>query len=247
MDRKHGLRLWKRDYEVLKLLDSGLFGSGQLSRLFFSSRKKCSERMKKLFRAGLVGRFQRPLLDVRGKPEFVYCKKGKSVRGLFKVEHCLAVSEFFVLWKTWLKAVGSLVGEFFFEGVLPGLLDGSLVPDSVCVLRCGGKELLFFVEVDCGTESLLGGCYGFADKFGLYADLFDSGSYSEVFSGKTFRGFRVLVVFKSEARLKNFLKLVKEQGHDFVLACTFEKLDRFGVGGTCWSGVDKELCDVFGK
>jgi len=246
--KKIGIRLWKRDYDILRDLEHGLYSSGQLARLYFSSAKKCAERMKRLYDAGLVGRFPRPLLNVRGKPEFVYCGKGKTVRGFSKVEHGLAASEFYVLWKEWLGGVKGLDGVFSFDDTLPRLFGGALIPDGVFVLSRGSKKLLFFVEVDCGSESLSSfGAYGFADKFGLYAELFDSERYREIMGYTVLAGFRVLVIFRSEQRLKNFLDLAVKNNYDFVLASTFQRVQKFSVGGRCWSGVYKGRCDIFGK
>jgi len=246
MKAKCSVRLWKRDYDIVDLLGHGVFCSSQLARLFFSSRKKCAERMKKLFAKGLVGRFPKPLLDVRGKPEFVYCEKGKELRKLLKLRHGLAVSQFFVLWKVWLGSVKDFSGKYFFGNEIPKIADGCLVPDGAFVLKKGAKELLFFVEVDLGSESLRAfGGYSLEGKFSFYDDYFDSGRFRDDFRGD-FGSFRTLLVFDSEERLLNALDLVREHGCDFVLASTFERIQNRGVGGRCWFGVDG-VCDVFGK
>lgn len=225
------MRLWKRDYEILECLERGLFCTGQLAQVFFSSRKKCAERMKKLFEEGFVGRFQKPLLDVRGKPEFVYCKKGKLVRGFAKVNHALAVSDFFVSFCQWKKRC-SFGGTFFWCPLLEGLR-----PDGVLVVEKRGKKLLFFVEVDLGSENLSSGSYAFADKLDLYAAYFDSGKFRDDFKeiGR-FRSFRLLAVFESGKRLHNFLKVAEERRADFVLASTLEKVKRDFKRWRCING-----------
>ena len=240
-----GVRLWKRDYEIIEQCNSGMFRTGQLARLFFSSRKKCAERMMKLWKAGFVSRFQAPLMDVRGKPEYVYCRKGKGVRrGYGWVRHGLGVSEFFVWVSVALRTQKVLQARFISFGNVFG---GLIVPDAVLVLSKGERSLLNFVEVDFGTESLKSGRgYSFGDKIDLYAEYFDCEEYRKDFD-EGFRGFRVLAVFESQKRMKNYLDIAKDKGCDFVLCTTFEALNKAELLSKCWADIKGKEVDVVGK
>ena len=79
---------------------------------------------------------------------------------------------------------------------------GGFWPDGTLVLRSEklDKSLLFFLEVDMGTESISG---ELAAKRGAYRELFSSRTYKEI--GQYFNGFRVLFVFSDKSRLRAFL------------------------------------------
>jgi len=228
-----------------------LHSKSHIARLYFSSQKKASERLKLLFDAGYVGRFHKPLLDVRGKPEFVYCEKGKAVRGFSRVSHALAVTDFNVVFLSWLWSCRDFSGKFFYASQFPkGLFGGMLIPDGVFVLEKDRKKLLYFLEVDCGTESLTSNAsYSFEDKLDVYADYFDSRDYKNDFGfwNYCFKGFRVAVVFCSENRLKNFLEIVKSKKADFVLCSAFKKVNESKFSDKVWNSFDGCLNSIAGK
>jgi len=63
-----------------------------------------------------------------------------------------------------------------------------------------------------------------------------------------FKGFRLTVVFDSESRQKNFLKIVKEKRADFVLSTTLQKLSGSGLLDKIWKGaIDEKVVDITGK
>lgn len=246
------IRLWKRDYEIIEDLRSGLYSASQLAKLYFSSHKKAAERLMLYFRAGLVGRFAKPLLDVRGKPEFVYCEKGKrQARSFSWINHALAVSDFRVWFLLGLKKCEGFGGLFLVGKGLPTEIDkGLVIPDFVFVLEKEGKKLLYLGEVDLGSESLLSCAgYGFGNKLDLYCDYFDSGTFNNDFGflKYSFKGFRVATIFNSEERAKNFLKIAAEKHADFVLATTFQKLNNNPLLSKIWRTSSDELVDVVGK
>jgi len=147
------MRLWKRDLLILDLLDKSIFSTGQLSKLFFPSRKKCSERLNMLFLSGLVSRFQKPFLDVVGRPEYIYCKKGRRVKGIFGIKHQLAITDF----RLWLlKSLPEDVSfEFYYSSEFSkDWFSGLFIPDACLVLsNKNNKRLLYFLEIDLGTEA----------------------------------------------------------------------------------------------
>ena len=248
---RKAIRLWERDYRILQDLKYGFCTTNQIAKLYFSSNsRKAGGRLKLLFEHRFVARFTKPLLDVRGKPEYVYCKRGRVVRGYVKVNHCLAVSDFRVSFLLWRQFSKKFWGEFFYYSQLPSILSGDAVrPDAVCTVERKGKKLLYLLEVDLGSESLVAsGGYGFADKLDVYADYFDSGQFRDDFKwmGYSFKCFRVLIVFDSEKRLSNFMKIASEKNADFVLASAFGRLKQKGFAGKVWVGIDRRSLSLVG-
>ncbi len=242
------VRLWQRDYEILDELRHGFHSTSQIARLYFPALKKGSERMKLLFEAELVGRFPKPTLEMRGKPEFVYCAKGKAHRRRDSwASHALAITEFKVRFLLWVRSQTEFSGQFFYPSQLQNKSD-NLIPDGVFVVRRNGKALLYFLEVDLGTEAFAGNGYAFGDKLDAYGDYFDRGEYVKDFDALgTFRGFRVAVVFDSEKRLENFRSIAELKGADFVLLSTFERLKPETFSDRVWFACDGEMVSLVGK
>ena len=220
------MRLWERDLFILDALDKSILSTGQLSKLFFPSRKKCSERLNMLFLSGLVSRFQKPFLDVIGRPEFIYCKKGRRVKGFFWIKHQLAITDF----RLWLlqSLPKDVSFEFFYSSVFSkDWFGGLFIPDGALVLSKGKKRLLYFLEVDLGTEALSSSHYSFLDKVALYENYFDSKIYLKDlnFLNYSFKGFRVLVVFNSVSRRRLF---ESETNNNFFLCSTWNDLEELG-------------------
>ena len=244
------IRLWKRDYDIIEDIKHGFYTTSQLAKLYFSSRKKAAERLKLLFKAGLTDRFQAPLNDVRGKPEYVYCSKsGKIPKNYSHVKHNLAITDFYVWLIEKTKQDRDMVAKFYFGTTLEdkALLGGLLLPDALFILEKGDKKLLYFAEIDLGTETLRSGSnYSFEGKLDLYSELFDSGEYNSFLTHK-FVGFRLLCVFDSEKRMRNFLGAAKEKSADFVLATTFGKLNEKDLLMKAWLNTEGKLVNIVGK
>ena len=90
----------------------------------------------------------------------------------------------------------------------------ALVPDGVFALkRSDGKQALFVIEVDRGTEPLTGRHRSsITGKFRRYCEAFDSRAeqkYGELL-GSNFNGFRILCVVPSERRQAAFLRLAQK-------------------------------------
>lgn len=244
------IRLWKRDYDIIENLKNGLFTTGQLAKLFFSSQKKAAERLILLFKAGLADRFQAPLDEAKGKPEYVYCKKnGKIPKNYSHIKHSLAITDFYVWLIEKTKQVQDMVAKFYYGTTLEdkGLHGGLLLPDAFFVLEKADKKLLYFVEIDLGTETLRSGSnYSFEGKLDLYADIFDSEEYNKFLNHK-FVGFRLLCVFTSQKRMQNFLGIAKEKNSDFVLCSTFDSLKNSDFIEKTWADISGKKVGLSGK
>ena len=250
--KKCGLKLWRRDMEILGAISMCPHSVSQLAREFFSSKKKCSERMTKLFQAKLVQRIPMPNDTMKGKPEFVYYEKKKGVKMTYAgVLHSLGVVDFKLWINSAIENTDSVKGCFHHgQKHCDSLMGGLFIPDGWINLVKGDKKLLYFVEVDCGTESLTSKSgYAFGDKLDLYAEYFDSEEYNKDYEylGIKFKGFRLLTIFRSQKRMKHFVKLAKVKEADFVLCTTFEHLKEKKLFDKCWTNFDEELVNIVGK
>ena len=115
------------------------------------------------------------------------------------------------------------------------------VPDGVLLLRHAerGKALLFFLEVDMGTEPLRSPRSGvdLDTKIRNYRHFFAAGKYRryEALAGSPLKGFRLLVVCGNTARLARLLPLARRSGPcDFVWATDCDRMIRAGIWGPIW-------------
>ena len=244
------IRLWKRDYDIIETLKHGIYTTSQLAKLYFSNRKKAAERLKALFKTGLTDRFQAPLDDAKGKPEYIYCNKnGKIPKNCSHIRHSLAITDFYVWLMEKTKQEQNMVAKFYYGTRLEdkSLLGGLLLPDAFFVLEKGDKRLLYFVEIDLGTETLRSGTnYSFVGKLDLYSDLFDNEEYNNFLNHK-FVGFRLLCIFLSQKRMQNFIRIAKEKNADFVFCSTFDLLKNTDFFDKTWIDVSGQKVSLTGK
>jgi hypothetical protein len=118
-----------------------------------------------------------------------------------------------------------------------------IVPDGVFTIsdREKGRALLFFVEVDRGTEPLVNTKRISGDirhKIDCYQRLFQSGRYKgcESFFKASFRGFRLLFLLNDNGRMKAVCELVQSMPpSDFIWATTRDQMDQHGLSAPIWA------------
>jgi len=133
----------------------------------------------------------------------------------------------------------------------------NLIPDGVFAI-CNKnleKTLLFFLEVDLGTESLASTNRTQKDirqKIINYQTVFRSGRYrryEKVFDA-TLNGFRLLFITNTSARLNSLCRLVQEMPpSDFVWLAEQEQMFSRGVSSTIWvrgGHIDKQRQSIVG-
>ncbi|MGD0919043.1 MAG: replication-relaxation family protein [Thermodesulfobacteriota bacterium] len=118
------------------------------------------------------------------------------------------------------------------------------IPDGIFSITSKGiekKTLLFFLEVDMGTETLASMDRNHKDirqKILRYQALFRSGAYKryeEVFDSKL-NGFRLLFLANSAARLLGLCRLVQEmQPSDFIWLVDQERMFSHGLSAKIWA------------
>ena len=179
------LRLTPRRRRILEDLEYRFFATSQIARHHFSEtkqpRKKAAETMKQLYDARLVRRFVSPLLEQRGKPEYVYYPAGRHLsRSYRSLAHELAITDFKICFESWAERSCRFTGRLYHPAEIRSrLAAGRLVPDGIFYIESQDKKLLYFLEIDRGTETLRRGrSYALADKLDLYGQYFDSGEYA---------------------------------------------------------------------
>ncbi len=118
------------------------------------------------------------------------------------------------------------------------------IPDGVFAItrtREDPKTLLFFLEVDMGTEAIVTGNRNHNDvrqKILNYQTLFRTGQYKQyesVFNSKL-NGFRLLFLANSNARLISLCRLVREMPpSDFVWLVDQERMCSHGLSAKIWA------------
>ncbi len=117
-----------------------------------------------------------------------------------------------------------------------------LVPDGVFAIRHRGvdKTLLFFLEVDMGTQPRISGRGPNRDvqsKILRYQAWFRSGDYQRFATGnKPFIGFRVLFVAGGVSRIAGLCQLIRQTPpSDFVWATEDSRMRREGLWAPIWT------------
>jgi Replication-relaxation len=117
------------------------------------------------------------------------------------------------------------------------------IPDAAFMIKCSvsKKSLLFFLEVDMGTETKASPKRMKSDirqKIINYQGYFGSGQYkryNKIF-GARFKGFRLLFLTNSFPRLKTLCRLVREMPpSDFVWLTNRERMFSSGLSAKIWS------------
>lgn len=118
-----------------------------------------------------------------------------------------------------------------------------IVPDAVFAIRCEeqDKTLLFFTEIDMGTESLTSpsrSSRNFREKILRYQDRFRTEAYRQYEESLAcgLRGFRMLVVTNSPRRLTGLCQLVQQTPpSDFIWLTDQASMFAKGLSATIWA------------
>lgn len=132
------------------------------------------------------------------------------------------------------------------------------IPDGIFTVSdsVSNKTLLFFLEVDMGTETLASPARNLKDvrqKIVNYQDLFRSGRYKryERFFNASLNGFRLLFVTHSPSRLKTLCQLTASMlPSDFIWLSDRDRLLSSGLVDEIWvrGGVlDRQPYTIIGK
>lgn len=142
---------------------------------------------------------------------------------------------------------GQHYGQVFIADRSPARGSGKqevrFTPDAVISTSdsATGKTCLFFLEVDCGTETIASPKRDMTDirqKIANYGAYFDSGRYKryeEVFKC-SLRGFRVMFLANGPGRLATLCRLVREMpSTDFVWLTEYGRMFAHGVSADIWA------------
>ncbi len=241
--RKKEPRLTERDMQVPELLeDYRVLTTSQLQRLLYPSLQKAQTRLLRLYQAGLVKRFSYPvLLREGGKGEYVYHLKKRPNTVLTALRHMLLLNDVRIAFELACKDSEQVnLVEFIpeYRGMRrddgrPGRAvedsvavregygeQAILIPDAVVCLENTktGKRALFFLEVDLGSEKLIGSGlargYALLKKMLLYRSYQHSRGfqrYNDLFRFK-FKGFRVLTIMNNPKRTARLRAELRQNG-----------------------------------
>ena len=124
-----------------------------------------------------------------------------------------------------------------------GVQDIKFTPDAVFGTRdsIAEKTCLFFLEVDCGTETIASPKRDMTDirqkivNYGAYFDSLRYKRYEKVFKCKL-HGFRLLFLTNTPGRLAALCKLIQEmQSTDFVWLTEYSRMFPGGVSAEIWA------------
>jgi hypothetical protein len=127
-------------------------------------------------------------------------------------------------------------------------LGALIIPDGIFSITDlkQGKSLLFFLEVDMGTESMTSSNPGKGDikrKILAYQHVFGSKLYKglEDQFKATFTGFRTLFISETESRLQQLCRLIRSMpSADFIWLTEKNSLFEHGISDRIWVKGGKE-------
>jgi hypothetical protein len=117
-------------------------------------------------------------------------------------------------------------------------------PDAVFVITdaVDGKTLLFFLEIDCGTETLSSPQRDLTDirqkmlNYQWYFQSLKYKRYEQIFETSRLHGFRLLFLTKTVGRLAAFCRLTQEmQPSNFIWLTEQGRMFSEGVSGNIWA------------
>lgn len=120
--------------------------------------------------------------------------------------------------------------------------EATFTPDAAFVIEDSTKTLLFFLEVDCGTETLASPQRDMRDirqkilKYQWYFQSLKYKRYEKIFETSKLRGFRVLFLTKTTGRMTALCKLTQEmQPSRFIWLTEQERMFNEGVSANIWA------------
>ena len=122
--------------------------------------------------------------------------------------------------------------------------EARFTPDAVFATTDGveGKTLLFFLEVDCGTETLSSPQRDMRDirqkilNYQWYFQSLKYKRYEEIFKTSYLRGFRLLFLTKTAGRLAALCKLTQQMQPSYFIWLTEQgRMFGDGVSGKIWA------------
>lgn len=265
----------KNDYELFRLLvEYRLLTVKQLSILLQKSRQGKYRRLGDICRMGLVAN-RDAYGNKKGRPEKVFYITQKGLKCLQKKYSDQKVKFEYIdgnsvkylghqMLFNWFR-VGLVKSERELEDIEAKVLAYGIsdyvqvdtetgeavqfVPDTVIVLKdkSRNKGVLFFLEVDCGTEAIASPKRGHEDlrqKIINYQMYFLSQRYKkyEKILRASFAGFRLLMLTNTEQRFAALCRLIREMstdraGSDIDFIWTSHQKFMFdkGVSGKIWT------------
>lgn len=265
-------------FQVLQTLaDYRILSSSQITQLLFKSSQMARRTLRELELIHWITPQKLASYSKKGRPEKAYTPSEKGLNHLNAIEglppsptpsqipHQLAVNQLRILaldlekHKSQIQvttlAPNSLLKRPH-KGFLTVTSNTRLVPDTILCLEHPPekKKLLFFIEMDMGTESQQsqkGHTNNLQHKIISYAKCMAEGKYhflNKVFNAQ-FTGFRVLLVANSSSRLEQINRLTGSIPYNhFIWTTHIENLKSQGMAAHIWhSNGTPPLQSILGK
>lgn len=250
MDTSYLIRLFK-DYRVLT--------TAQLALLLGLSEQMTRRQLRLLRAKNIIRELPRKSLG-RGRPKSAFTSQGDEFKPHL-LEHQLALN-----WCRIHFSVCPQKSTQFLAHTSTNLrlevptsptnnVSQTFIPDGTLTITKNKKTLLFFLEMDMGTEALRAskaGVTDFLDKLDVYRVLFGSNGYKQ-FEARfkcAFKGFRLLIVANSQSRFEGLCQLVQSETFcDFVWLTELEALRNQGIENSIWAkgGINTDLKSILAK
>lgn len=176
--RENCKNITERDRGLLKLLHENkrkLLRRDQIEILYptFASTDRLNKRIRTLFHMHIIDKVYPPVGIGEGTSKQHICldRAGAILLGLEKYnkpittdlagnrslplgwEHKVMLNDYECAIVSSMRNLGGKILLYEVEEIHP-FNDTKLIPDILCVLSCGGKGYIFFIEVDMGTEDI---------------------------------------------------------------------------------------------
>ncbi len=252
------------------LIEYGVLSMTQLAILHFPSRQMARLKVRYFNDAGLVEIIHQDYAGGRGKPEGIIFPTEKSIKilnesrspGGNEISTLPAVNrrnlnhELTINWvrihltstERQLPQLSVIFLHPFIEidayriDIADSKMGNLLIPDGIFSISYAPQEksLLFFLEIDMGTETLSSQSASrndFKRKILGYQHVFQNQLYKrfdDIF-GCQFNGFRTLVVADSQSRLNQLSRLVKSmKSPGFIWLTDIDSILSNGISGSIW-------------
>lgn len=148
--------LMERDNKIIDFLETCPADSNTLKKLFFTGKKTCNDRLRKLFDYGYIKRWRNNVNE-----NYIYYIRKKPVQ----LEHCNYISKSYL----WIMQHGYQVEKFKREVAIENIR-----PDVLCKIKNGTKDGYLIVEVELSNNNI-------NKKLMKYEDLYLSRKYKKYF------------------------------------------------------------------
>lgn len=148
--------LMERDKKIIDFIETCPADSATIERLFFTGKRTCNERLRKLVDYGYLKRWRRNV-----NSNYIYYVRRKTTQ----LEHCSFIAKTYL----WIKQQEYIIEKFKREVTIENLR-----ADALCKIKDMKKDGYLIVEVELSNNNI-------SKKLMKYEDLYLSNQYKRYF------------------------------------------------------------------